>query len=186
MNEASKPTPDTCEECGVEPATVHVRRISAGEEIEMGLCLACAQSHGLEPETDTETAEDEGAAPGSDPVSVLLKTLGQMEGITGSCPGCGISYSVFRETGRLGCARCYEAFASELKPLIRRVHGEVRHVGKVPPRDGELSDDAARLRRLNEDLERAIGEEEYERAADLRDRIRDLESAPAGKGGETG
>jgi protein arginine kinase activator len=172
MNEASKPQPDTCQECGQAPATVHVRRISAGEEVELRLCLACAQARGLEPDPDDAPSGT------SDPVSLLFKTLGQMEGVTGTCAGCGMSYSDFRDTGRLGCARCYEAFLSELRPLIRRVHGEVRHVGKVPPRDGELSDHSARLRRLNEDLERAIGEEEYERAADLRDRIRELEAAP--------
>jgi protein arginine kinase activator len=174
MNEASKAQPDTCQECGAAPATVHVRRISAGEEVELRLCLECAQARGLEPDPDLAP---HGVSP--DPVSLLFKTLGQMEGVTGTCPGCGMSYSDFRETGRLGCSRCYKAFLTELRPLIRRVHGEVRHVGKVPPRDGELSDHSARLRRLNEDLERAIGEEEYERAADLRDRIRDLEAAPA-------
>jgi protein arginine kinase activator len=174
MNEASKGKPDTCEECGQAPATVHVRRISAGEEVTLRLCLECAQARGLEPDPDEAPQ-----APTGDPVSLLFKTLGEMEGVTGTCPGCGMSYSDFRETGRLGCARCYAAFLDELKPLIRRVHGEVRHVGKVPPRDGEISDHSARLRRLNDDLERAIGEEEYERAAELRDRIRDLEAAPA-------
>jgi protein arginine kinase activator len=107
----------------------------------------------------------------------MLKNLSEMGGGGGVCDGCGLTYSRFRETGRLGCARCYAAFDKELRPLIRRIHGEVRHVGKVPHREETGSDRDARIRRLNEDLERAIGAEEYERAAEIRDLIQELETA---------
>ena len=56
----------------------------------------------------------------------------------------------------------------------------MRHVGKVLDRQGVGSDREARLRRLNEDLERAIGAEEYERAAAIRDLIQELEAAAGG------
>lgn len=177
MSETPKSKPDTCEACGKAPATVHVRRVSAGEEEELHLCQSCAQERGVE----GGSGGSSGQAP--DPVALLFKGLHQTEASTGTCPGCGMSYSSFRETGRLGCAECYRAFAAELKPLIRRVHGEVRHVGKVPVKDGEIGDHAARIRRLNDDLERAITAEEYERAAEIRDLISDLESAGS-TGGE--
>jgi protein arginine kinase activator len=170
MSETPVPGPDTCEDCGKAPATLQIKRVAAGEEVELRLCLPCAQARGIEP---TEV--------GADPVSLLFKNLEEMEGGSGSCPGCGLTYSRFRETGRLGCASCYEAFDEELRPLLRRVHGDVKHIGKVPVRTGPVYEEAARLRRLNEDLERAIQAEEYERAAEIRDLIQQLETSSVGE-----
>ena len=170
MSESTPPKPETCENCGKNPATVKIRRVAAGEEVEIHLCLACAKERGLEP-----GLEDAGV--GTDLVQLMLKNLNEMEGGSGVCDVCGLTYSRFRETGRLGCAQCYRSFAKELRPLIRRIHGEVRHVGKVL-RQGAHSDREARIRRLNEDLERAIGAEEYERAAAIRDLISELEATP--------
>jgi protein arginine kinase activator len=168
--------PDTCQVCGQNPATVRVRRVTAGDEEELRLCYTCAQERGLEPST-------EGGA-GGDPVALMLQNLGRMQGTGGMCPSCGMTFAQFQETGRLGCSRCYATFNDELTLLIRRVQGDVRHVGKVPVREGKTYEEAARLRRLNEDLERAIGAEEYERAAEIRDLIQKLEAAgePGGKG----
>jgi len=170
MTEPTNPKTETCESCGKNPATVKIRRVASGEEVEIHLCLACAKERGLEPGLD-----DTGV--GVDMVQLMLKNLNEMEGGSGVCDVCGLTYSRFRETGRLGCAHCYRSFAKELKPLIRRIHGEVRHVGKVLDRMGQGSDRQARIRRLNEDLERAIGAEEYERAAAIRDLITELETA---------
>jgi len=176
MTETPKPAPDdTCQDCGKAPATLRIKRVASGEETEVRLCVACARARGIE--------SPQAGQPGADPVALLFKNLEEMQGGTGTCPGCGLTYSAFRESGRLGCAACYETFEKELRPLIRRVHGEVRHVGKVPARDGSVQDAAARLRRLNEDLDRAIRAEEYERAAELRDLIQTLE-AGSGVGGE--
>lgn len=174
MSETPKPDPGTCEACGVEPATVHLRRVNAGEEVEVHLCLDCARKQGVEPETE------EGAM-FSDPLAVMFKNLKGTEGEGTACPRCGLTYSRFRETGRLGCAVCYETFLSQLEPLLRRVHGATRHTGKVPVREGTDYERTARLRRLNEELERAIGSEDFERAAELRDLIQGLESAGSGK-----
>jgi protein arginine kinase activator len=66
--------------------------------------------------------------------------------------------------------------------LLRRVHGDVKHIGKVPVRSGPAYEEAARLRRLNEDLERAIQSEDYERAAEIRDLIQQLETSSVGDG----
>jgi protein arginine kinase activator len=175
MSEAKERDPSTCQECGKAPATVHIRRIAAGEETELKLCLACAQDRGVEPQESPEGGFM------ADPVTILFKNMKETEGGSGVCQGCGMSFSRFRETGRLGCSRCYEAFAGDLESLIRRVHGATRHTGRVPLREGQNYDQGARLRRLNEDLERAIGAEDYERAAHLRDVIRELESAGSGK-----
>ena len=166
-----EPTGAACERCGENPATVHVRRVAGGEEREFHVCPACAQELGAAP-----------PQAGDDPVNVLLQGLGGIAG-AGVCPGCGLTWERFRSTGRLGCASCYETFRGELRPLLRRIHGAVRHEGRVPrsaPADGH----AARMRRLHEELELAVEAEDYERAAELRDRLAALEPAADTGGGE--
>ena len=78
--------------------------------------------------------------------------------------------------GRLGCSECYDAFKKQLAPLLRRIHGADRHVGKVPLMIGKTVKDTRSLQDLKMKTERAIQTEEFEQAAKLRDKIRDLES----------
>jgi protein arginine kinase activator len=82
----------------------------------------------------------------------------------------------FRATGRWGCARCYTNFEASMRDLLRRVHGNHRHVGRsyqVPM--SETLERAAVLGELKDRLRRAIESEQFELAADLRDRIRVME-----------
>ena len=82
----------------------------------------------------------------------------------------------FRETGRMGCARCYTTFESSMRELLRRVHGGPRHIGRTyrAPKE-EVLEKAGILGELRDKLRRAVEQEQFEAAADLRDRIRVLE-----------
>jgi protein arginine kinase activator len=75
-----------------------------------------------------------------------------------------------RATGRIGCPADYDLFRKGLLPLISRQHGATRHVGKAPRRS-RVAADRARLRARSE-LRDAIALEDYERAARLRDMLR--------------
>lgn len=167
--------PTVCAICSKNPATVHVRRVQNGEEESVRLCVACAQAQGLEP-----------AASANFTPEVLGKIFKGME-IGGqdslACPECGLTLRRFKDEGRLGCAACYIAFRAELESLMRRIHGSARHVGKRPHREGGKPEHSSRLRRLNDELDRAVSSEDYERAASLRDEIRRLELATAEGGG---
>jgi protein arginine kinase activator len=169
MSETPEQDPTVCQACGKNPAAVHVRRVSAGEEVEMRLCVSCAQEHGLEP-SGTEALS-------ADSLDKLFQGMRTTEDSRTSCPRCGLVFSEFKSTGRLGCAECYGAFAPLLEPLLRRVHGSTEHLGRAPASEGESRENLARLRRLNEELDRAVGAEDYERAAQLRDEIRRLEES---------
>jgi protein arginine kinase activator len=84
--------------------------------------------------------------------------------------------SDFRQTGRWGCARCYTAFETSMRELLRRVHGNSKHAGQpYQPPQPELDEHASILGELKERLRRAIESEQFELAADLRDRIRVIE-----------
>jgi len=64
-----------------------------------------------------------------------------------------------------------------LRPLIARIHGHAKHTGKVPARAGKAVRFRKELESLRDELRTMIEAEEYEKAALVRDRIRDLEKA---------
>ena len=93
------------------------------------------------------------------------------------CPECGSTLRDFRDSGRLGCDRCYATFDGHLRDLLRRLHGSSQHVGERYELPGEagVSDPRSQLLELKAQLRRAVEGENFELAADLRDRIRVLE-----------
>ena len=101
-----------------------------------------------------------------------------------SCSGCGIDYKQFKKLGRLGCSMCYTAFQSDLGPLIKKIHGADQHRGKnwIEVNDGSMSSSEVPLADLRLQLQKAVGKEEFEKAAQIRDLIR-LRSENA-EGGE--
>jgi protein arginine kinase activator len=83
----------------------------------------------------------------------------------------------FQAQGLLGCPNDYDVFRPVLTPLLERAHGgATQHVGKVPATAGESVRRQTGLLRLNRELQEAIEQEDYERAAEVRDQIRALES----------
>jgi protein arginine kinase activator len=91
------------------------------------------------------------------------------------CPTCGITYYDFQKTGRLGCGRCYETFTKSLSELLRKIHGSDKHVGKMPFKGEDVLKDQQDLQRLKNELNELIQSEEFEKAALLRDRIKEVE-----------
>jgi protein-arginine kinase activator protein McsA len=91
------------------------------------------------------------------------------------CPACGLTFADFRASGRLGCHQDYEHFKKQLLPLLEKIHGATQHTGKIPLRLGQRVEKQKVLTALRKDLNAAIQREEYERAAELRDKIKVLE-----------
>jgi protein arginine kinase activator len=165
-----------CERCGNNPASVHVTHINNGEKTEMYLCEQCAK--------ETESIHFQTPISFQDFLTGLLDMpfgntekyknyIDQKEVL--QCQNCKMTYDEFRKTGRFGCAECYSAFYKQLTPIIKKLHGNNIHTGKLPNRAaGELKV-KRELEMLRKELKKAIEMEEYEKAASLRDRIRALE-----------
>ena len=159
-----------CDSCGERDAVVQLTRIEGGEVKLLHLCERCAAENGVE--TIAPTTKH--------PISDFLQAVHQQAALTsvdGSrCVFCHTTMSDFRATGRWGCARCYTTFEQGMRDLLRRVHGSARHIGKAyrPPQT-ETIERAAALGELKDRLRRAIENEQFELAADLRDRIKVLE-----------
>ena len=175
-----------CEECNQNPATVVVTITAGGEVRAKHLCHECM-------------AKMENSFTQGDFKNILssllsiLSTSPKMPQIT--CSGCGLTYMQFKQSGKLGCARCYHNFSSELRPLLQRIHGSSQHVGSSPPQSyanditeaedtsaaetaptptSEASNLAARIETLRIRMENAVSTEDFEQAALLRDEIRAL------------
>jgi protein arginine kinase activator len=165
-----------CQICGKNPAVLHFTQIVDNKMSEYHLCEVCAEEKGFsEPLKPPKEKFDVGAAT----AGLLNSMTSSEEERVGSvqCSRCGLLYSAFKETGRLGCADCYSAFQFQLRPLLRRIHGDTRHKGKAPARDGEMVSRARQVQRLYDELQRAVAREEFERAAEVRDEIKRLETA---------
>lgn len=158
-----------CENCGERDATVHVTKIVGNEMKQEHLCEKCA----------AETGVQTSVAP-KHPLGDFLQAVQQQalapSADAGRCTFCGSTLNDFRATGRWGCARCYSTFEQSMRELLRRVHGNSRHAGAMyhPPQP-ELDERATILGELKERLRRAVESEQFELAADLRDRIKVLE-----------
>ncbi|MGE5612163.1 MAG: UvrB/UvrC motif-containing protein [Bacillota bacterium] len=164
-----------CDNCN-KPATVHLTEIRNGKKIEKHLCEQCAaQSEGL-PAIKAHT-----------PINELLTNFvmahsGLQTQMGGTCEQCGITWAEFRQHGLFGCEHDYEVFEKELTPLLQRAHeGATHHTGKIPVRSGNAGAVArpkkkfVDIAKLRKELARAVELEDYERAAKLRDQIRQAE-----------
>ena len=159
-----------CELCKQTQATVHLTEIINDQMTELHLCEACANQKGAQVESHFGL---------SDLLSGLAdfsKTQEPEEASAKACPSCGMTYDDFRKVGRLGCADCYPTFKRSLGSLLKRIHGSPIHLGKSPARLIKPAKVAkTELLDLKRQLERAIGNEEFEEAARLRDQVRRLE-----------
>jgi protein arginine kinase activator len=92
------------------------------------------------------------------------------------CPECDFTLDRLRREGTLGCPHDYEVFEHALVPLIARAHnGATAHCGKVPSRTPRETKKFVKLSDLRRQLEAAVRDEDYERAAQLRDEMKQLD-----------
>jgi protein arginine kinase activator len=153
-----------CERCS-SPATVHITEIlGEGKFEEHHVCEPCYPKYQQESQGKPSGSKALTTDSGSELDEALI---GQQE-----CPDCGIKFVDFRNSHRLGCARDYQVFQSELMPLLENIHGETRHVGKTPRNYPKTKQAEAELVQLRQRLKRAVEREDYEEAARLRDQIR--------------
>jgi protein arginine kinase activator len=160
-----------CQFCS-QPATVHLTNVEpSGARKEVHLCEACAEKKKVIHKQELNLS------------SILQTLIGTHVGARTdelsrlACPVCGIRYMEFRAEGRLGCPHDYEVFRMGLQPLLERIHrgGANHHIGKRPRRQPRSPDWHRELLELRRQLREAVEQEAFERAATLRDLIRDKE-----------
>lgn len=161
-----------CEVCQKVEATVHLTDVSNNTKREIHLCEGCARDQGVTIKSYLHKAP---SYPEILTQLVQSQTEGSPEDRDLTCPRCGISYRKFRSTGKFGCPHDYTVFKKGLVNLLEKIHGKVQHTGKVPLRATDQIARQKELRSLRTELEKAVREEAYEKAAKLRDKIHALE-----------
>ena len=161
-----------CQNCGKNQANAHIKKIINGNAKELHLCSECAAALGYG-NLVGEFGLNLGDLIGSmfEVNSPRAKALPTEQ----KCSSCGASFEDFVQTGKAGCSNCYITFYDRLLPSLQRIHGRTGHSGKVPSSAGKDLKIKKELENLKADLNASIEAQEFERAATLRDRIREIE-----------
>jgi protein arginine kinase activator len=151
-----------CQRCPKQ-ATLHITEVLGEDRFEeVHLCEECAKKYLYEPQQNKQTKAGAGEVEDDAPVAA-------------KCPACGITFVEFRNHGRFGCGHDYDAFRPELLTLLESVHGDTKHTGKTPRRAPRAKTAQTELAQLRQRLQSLVNEENYEEAARIRDRIKELE-----------
>ena len=166
-----------CQKCGANNANTHVKTIINGEFKEYDLCSDCAKKMGYTnvfSDMEDEFSNFLGSFFGN-----VLPARTQAT----RCEFCGTTYPEIAKTGHVGCAKCYDVFADELYPSIRRIHGNTTHCGKNSKRAENAKAEKPveqtkedKIKALKAELDKAVKEQNFEHAAELRDKIKELEA----------
>ena len=160
-----------CQNCGKNEATTHVKRIINGEKAENHLCSQCASALGygsMFSGFGINIGELFSGFFSDAPVSRLSNSVLR-------CEKCSSSFEDIAKSGKVGCADCYKTFFDKLLPSLQRIHGKTGHHGKFPMGAGDEVRYAHRLSELKAELNKAIDDQNFERAAQIRDEIRAME-----------
>ena len=161
-----------CEKCGKNVATTFIKKVVNGVSTQKNLCGACAEEMGYSQFNNNSFA------------NILSSMLGEYDGIAVKnakrCQCCSATFNDIAKRGKVGCGECYTTFADELLPYLKRLHGNVKHIGKVPNSAPlAVSTKADKINALRNQLNIHIKNEEFEQAAKIRDQIREIEGQVA-------
>ena len=162
-----------CQDCKKREAQVHLTQIINNEKLSLSLCKECAAARGFHSPLDNVPF----------PLAEILSGLVDPGPHVGpadpeddlTCTGCGLTFQEFTRQGRFGCGECYSAFRTRLEMIMRKIHGASLHRGRNPEYDKIDQPTAMPVReeeRLGQELDKAIADEDFERAAELRDKLK--------------
>ncbi|MBQ9692091.1 MAG: UvrB/UvrC motif-containing protein [Clostridia bacterium] len=161
-----------CQKCQKNNATVHFKQVINGVTQEMRLCSECAEKEkigSLFPQDNLFSGFFRDSIFGSEYIKEQKK-----------CPLCGSTRRDLAENGRAGCAKCYEVFSQELAKIVYGIHGNAVHTGSAPGKHAQEQAKRKEIEALKQEQQRAISDEDYEKAAAIRDKIKLLEKEEKG------
>ncbi len=163
-----------CERCNQNEAKIHLIKSINGDKTGIWLCDNCAKIFG---ELSIVKSSDWKRLSFNKIINSIFEDFPlKDEKVTNLvCKACGTTYEEVKEKRILGCDKCYYYFIDNLTQAIKKNQGNIEHIGKIPKREGIIIKKKKKIKKLKNDIEKAIAIEDYERAAVLRDKIWDLE-----------
>jgi protein arginine kinase activator len=170
-----------CSICKNNKATIHIKDIFLAnseetKESEVHVCRECAFSNNLyskhlELNTPSINNYDELVTTEN---SVIKQKKIKKTNKTIICKTCGYSLEEFKATNTLSCNACYENFDKYILKLVKKIHGENKHIGRSPHKIRYLLEKDSIKKILEHQLTDLVKKEEYEKAAQIRDNINKL------------
>ena len=163
-----------CQNCGKREANVEYTQIINGNKIHLHLCEKCASEMKIGMDFSFDMEDMFSNFFNGFIGNGLLESPKILK-----CKTCGSTYDDFVNTGRLGCSDCYDTFGDELDNILKRLHGNNRNVESrkenLLDKIKEKKEKKDELSELKDELKECIKKEEYEKAAEIRDKIKKLE-----------
>lgn len=167
----SKSRPPKCSNC-TKPCAIHISQVIDGKVSKVSVCEDCPTAKSALDSKAPDILNFAGKKPVAQSIAPSV-TKTKASGV--ACPNCGFTKEDFKERGRLGCSECYETFETGLLKVLGKVQKGAIHKGKgssgYVPRNPEQE-----IAELKEQLQTLVSTEEYEEAAKVRDRIKEMES----------
>lgn len=181
-----------CQNCGENEANFRYTEIINGVKKEIALCDECRNKLGLQG-LDFNIPIDFSSFFGDflneyddSGIFPMLTKPKQLK-----CDSCGMTYEQFMKEGKFGCSNCYSVFDSKIEPILKRIHGESKYLGRkgkvskapIHKEENVIGENVVNtenekeqtLAELKKELKKLIKEEKYEEAAIVRDKIKKLE-----------
>lgn len=178
-----------CENCRKREANVRYSENINGVKKQMNLCEECSRKLGITDKVDFRMPAldlsnffgsflEDFSTPDFMP---LLNEIKQIK-----CNSCDSTFEDIINTGRYGCANCYDVFEDRMDPILKKLQGANRHNGRLgkisnnnvkfekTEEKGDKNISKNKLNILQQDLKQAIKEERYEDAAKIRDEIKKM------------
>ncbi len=172
-----------CQDCNQNESTVHLTQIVNNKKLVLNLCKDCAEKRGFHSPFEHMPFPLAELVTGMVGSKAAPSKGGRKSTKVKKCPSCGMTFEDFGKSGRLGCGQCYRTFHLEMTDLLRKIHGSPRHRGKgvaaetvrvKSESNRPIKEGVREETRLREELRKAIENEEFEKAASIRDQIRSL------------
>lgn len=165
-----------CENCKQRPASVTITQNRNGHQITKHFCDVCSQQVKVDSNEQLSMQQLFADWFGIPTWSTNAPKNHHTEPEMITCEGCGMSYNQFLQEGKFNCPTCYETFREQLPQIMKRLHnGATKHIGKVPGAVNEMYQLKQQIEQVRNDMKKAVEEEQFEKAAILRDEAKALE-----------
>ena len=121
-----------CDNCGKREANIRYTENINGKIKEMHLCEECSKKLGIMNKMDFNISTNFPSFFGS-----FLEDFEELNSMPifnelkeKVCDSCNTSFEDIINTGKLGCPNCYDVFSDRLDPILKRLQGANRHVGR--------------------------------------------------------
>ncbi len=154
-----------CDFCDDREAEIFIEQIQNGEKRQIHLCSECARKGEFDPKGKNLEVS----------IRKLLANLTGSVSQVSACPVCGQTLEELRRRHNAGCPRCYTEFASEIEAYFEKQGRTGDYRGTVPMRYEQRRSVLESRASLQNKLNESIANEEYEKAAVYRDKLREFD-----------